>query len=168
MEIATFVRRDRACRPVLVVSGELDLSVAQEFGVQLGRLTRDGHSPAYLDLTRVTFFDSTGINTLIDAVFIAESHGVDLVIDPSQRVLKTLELVGLADRFHLGPPPTLPELRPSRSAASDHDTIATCRSCGEPLERQTRYTWHLGHPEPTDTDVWSCTNVACPELGITA
>jgi len=102
------VRRDRACRPVLVVTGEIDLAVVPAFRSALHQLIADAHSPAYVDLTGVTFFDSSGIKTLLDAQARADEAHVRLVISPSRPVLRTLEILGLAttSRQATPPPPT--------------------------------------------------------------
>jgi anti-sigma B factor antagonist len=50
----------------LVVHGELDIATAPELVAMLDRLRRQGH-PVTLDLAEVTFMDSTGLTTLMDA-----------------------------------------------------------------------------------------------------
>jgi len=105
VEQLTTVRRDRACRPVLVVTGEVDLAVVPAFRSALHQLIADAHSPAYVDLTGVTFFDSSGIKTLLDAQVRADDAHVRLVISPSRPVLRTLEIVGLATTFRQETPP---------------------------------------------------------------
>src|SRR5437868_2738789 len=108
MQSAEFQRRDHACRPVLRIAGEIDLAVRDELVSSLHQLVLDAHSPAYLDMSLVTFFDSTGVNALIDASRLARAHDVDLIITPSSHVTTTLRILGLTEQFHWGTPPAMP------------------------------------------------------------
>jgi len=117
------VRRDRACRPVLVVFGEIDLAAAQVFRSALHQLVTDAHSPAYVDLSDVTFFDSSGIKTLLDAQARADEAHVKLIICPSHPVLRSLEIVGLVTAFRQGaPPPTTAVDEPAAELPSARTT----------------------------------------------
>jgi len=100
-EQAEFERDDDAGAPRLVVTGEIDLAVAEAFGSALGRLVGDANSPAVVDLTGVTFFNSTGIGLLSDAATSARRRNVELIVLPSSPVRRTLEITGLADFFGL-------------------------------------------------------------------
>ena len=91
---------------MLVVVGEVDLAVRDELRAGIRQLLADAHSPAYIDLSGVTFFDSTGVHALIDAREAAREHGVELIIEPSERVTMTLNVIGLADHFAWGKPPS--------------------------------------------------------------
>jgi len=86
----------------------VDLAVRDELVAALRQLVVDAHSPAYLDMSLVTFFDSTGVNALIDADRLARAHRVELVITPSSYVTTTLEVLGLTEQFHWGTPPAMP------------------------------------------------------------
>jgi len=59
-------------------------------------------------MSLVTFFDSTGVNALIDASRLAQTHGVDLIITPSSYVTTTLKVLGLTEQFRWGTPPAMP------------------------------------------------------------
>src|SRR3954471_24566878 len=78
MKSTDIFRRGGSRGPVLCVSGEIDLVVRDELRDALRRLVLDAHSPAYVDLSDVTFFDSTGVHALIDARAMAETRGVEL------------------------------------------------------------------------------------------
>jgi anti-anti-sigma factor len=65
---------------LLVVTGEIDLSTAQQFRRELSDLIAAAHSPAFVDLSAVVFMDSTGLNALMDASRAAEATGVGFVV----------------------------------------------------------------------------------------
>ena len=73
---------------------------AAPFADRLAELIRDARSPAIVDLSGVTFFDSSGINVLVRASASAEAAGVDLILQaPSRQVVTVLNLTGLGDHF---------------------------------------------------------------------
>jgi anti-anti-sigma factor len=100
-QIASFWRADRAEAPCLMVKGEIDLEVADEFRDALADVILDAESPAVLDLTGVTFFSSPGIAALIDSKVLAEDRGVHLIIEPSGVVRRVLQVIRLEDEFAL-------------------------------------------------------------------
>jgi anti-sigma B factor antagonist len=100
-EQATFRRADQPGEPCLLVAGEIDLAVAGRFASAVKELLAAARSPAVLDLTGVTFFNSTGIGVLIDGAADAKRRGVDLQVRPSDHVRRTLEITGLTDTFDL-------------------------------------------------------------------
>ena len=100
-EQATFCRADDPETSRLVVAGEIDLGVAGTFASAVKDLLGSGHSAAMIDLTAVTFFNSTGIGVLCDAAETARRNGVDLVVAPSDHVRRTLEITGLTETFDL-------------------------------------------------------------------
>lgn len=78
------------------VRGELDLSTSPELGEALGRAIEDGNS-VKLDLSGVTFIDSTGLNTLIRALSACEANGSALTLSPGlpPHVARVFEITGL-------------------------------------------------------------------------
>jgi len=84
---------------VLAVAGELDLASAPALCVRLDA-TRDGRSPRLLvDLTAVTFCDSTGLRALLGAAAKIRAHGgsFGLVCTPGGGVERLLEVVGAGE-----------------------------------------------------------------------
>lgn len=59
---------------LLVLHGELDIATAPELVEMLQRFRRQGHA-VVLDLAEVTFMDSTGLTTLMDAHAASQSNG---------------------------------------------------------------------------------------------
>ena len=86
----------------LVLSGELDLAVADMLGDRLWMLGNAGKA-VRLDLSELEFIDSSGLRELIIAVSESRSNGWRLAIDPqiSELVQQTVELAGV--RSHLWP-----------------------------------------------------------------
>lgn len=85
--------RDPA-RFVVTVSGELDLSQAEDLGTRLDALIRPGGIVA-LDATDLTFMDSTGLRVLLQATAHAAARGAGFrLVAPQAAVLRVLELSG--------------------------------------------------------------------------
>jgi anti-anti-sigma factor len=86
----------------LAVSGELDLASAPRLEARLKALRRE-HGLVRLDLSKLTFIDSTGIRLLILALDDARQDGWNLEVggELTPPVRRVLELVRL-DRLILG------------------------------------------------------------------
>ncbi len=108
-------RRDTADYPALVVVGEVDMATANDFAAAAIALLDTATVVAHVDLTDVTFFDSSGLAALIDVQRAFEGASVRLVVEPSRSVARTLELTKLTDRFMFGPAPVV--LRDELSSA---------------------------------------------------
>lgn len=78
------------------VQGELDLSTSPQLGQVLGREFDDGRS-VVLDLSQVTFIDSTGLNVLVAALRSCEENGCKLVLSPElpAQVSRVFTITGL-------------------------------------------------------------------------
>jgi anti-anti-sigma factor len=85
-------------RDVLHVSGEIDLQVADELrGAGLAAVSADGVA---IDLSEVTFIDSSGLAALIEINNVTQSAGQRLtLVSPSRTVRRILELTGLTQAF---------------------------------------------------------------------
>jgi anti-anti-sigma factor len=81
---------------VITPCGELDLSTAARLEEQLA-----GHCDTVLDLSELTFIDSSGIHLVISTAQRARSEGWSFTVrDPQPAVLRVIELLGLTE--HLG------------------------------------------------------------------
>ncbi len=89
----------------LTVSGELDLVSADEFAAAgLGALDDPASQQLRVDLSAVSFIDSTGIGALIRLRNAAQEGSTGLVlVSPSTRVLEVLRLLALDDVFDIEP-----------------------------------------------------------------
>lgn len=83
-------------RRVIAPCGELDLSNAAQLEARLA-----GHSDTVLDLSELSFIDSTGIHLLVSTAQRAPSEAWAFIVrNPQPAVLRVIKLVGLAE--HLG------------------------------------------------------------------
>ena len=104
-------------RHALVLSGELDLAVAAGLETTLLGLCGEGVSGIELDLSRLTFMDSTGLRAVLRAQELCAERGYDfLVIPGSGQVRRLLELTGTTNVLPLD------DARPSPPAGADQPT----------------------------------------------
>ena len=92
----TYLALDVAC---LHVSGDVDMasSAALSNAIRTA-LTAPGVKRVLVDLNKVTFLDSTGINTLVQAHERAGDQAVRLqVVNPSRTALRVLDLTGVRE-----------------------------------------------------------------------
>jgi len=97
----------------LTVLGDLDLAVADRLSARLGEL-KEGGRPVRLDLSKLAFIDSTGVQALLVALADARWTGWQLEVaqEVSPSVARATQLVGIA--HVLWPPDAGP--RPSDAA----------------------------------------------------
>lgn len=84
----------------LTVVGELDMVTSSKLGSTIESLVDDGVQLVVLDLSGVSFADSSGLRVIIGSGDILEQHDGRLVIEGiSPAVRKLLEVTGLIDRY---------------------------------------------------------------------
>jgi anti-sigma B factor antagonist len=82
---------------VIAPCGELDLSNAAQLEERLA-----GSIDTVLDLSKLSFIDSTGLHVLVSAANRAQSEGWEFTVqNPQPAVLRVIKLVGLAQRLSL-------------------------------------------------------------------
>jgi anti-sigma B factor antagonist len=87
---------------VLALEGELDVASASEATKRMLRLDLRRGGQLVLDLSELTFMDSTGIRLILKASQHAQVHGGELiVVRPPDNVMRVLELVGLDEQLEL-------------------------------------------------------------------
>jgi anti-anti-sigma factor len=80
---------------LLILQGELDIATAPELAATLDRMRAYRHA-VVLDLEGVTFMDSTGLMTLMDAWLEAERDGWEFSVRAaSAPVRRVIELAGV-------------------------------------------------------------------------
>ncbi|MEU8288391.1 STAS domain-containing protein [Micromonospora sp. NPDC048905] len=110
----SYVERDGggAC---LRLAGELDMSTSPELTAAIDRLTAAGESRVLLDLTDLTFCDSTGMAVFVRGDNQAAADGGWLrLVGANGRVERVLRMTGLADVLSYEPESVDPA---SRSAS---------------------------------------------------
>jgi anti-sigma B factor antagonist len=101
-ELEITVRKATGDAAVVAVAGEIDVYTSPVLQERLVEVLRDGSPSIILDLSKVTFLDSTGLGVLITALKRCRSAGGDLVLVTAQpNVLKVLEITGLNDVFQI-------------------------------------------------------------------
>jgi anti-sigma B factor antagonist len=95
-----FGRSEEGDTRVLAATGEIDLSSASRFAQELTALVADGGGAALVDLSGVTFLDSSGVRELLAANRSAEAMGLQLqLVNPSAACRRVLEISGVLDEF---------------------------------------------------------------------
>jgi anti-sigma B factor antagonist len=88
--------------PVLTVSGEIDIQTSPVLEEQLQVVLDRGLSSTVVDLSGVTFLDSTGLSVLISGLRRCQAAGGELrLTGPRPNVRKVLEITGLLDTFQV-------------------------------------------------------------------
>ena len=90
---------------VLALDGELDPASAADAVKRMLLLDLRPGGHLVLDLSGLTFMDSTGIRLILQAGERARMHGAGLVVvRPPDRVMRVLELVGLDEQLEIVEP----------------------------------------------------------------
>ncbi|WP_174536567.1 STAS domain-containing protein [Micromonospora chalcea] len=93
----TYAQRDEG-GVCLRLAGELDLSTAPELNSAIDRLIAEGRRELLLDLTGLTFCDSSGIAAFVRGDNLAAADGGWLrVTGATGRVARVLQVTGLAE-----------------------------------------------------------------------
>lgn len=83
---------------VMSLSGELDIASAPELAGAFASVARSDARAVVVDLSALTFIDSTGISVLATAAREARARGGELIVAaPSGDVRSVLEIVRFAD-----------------------------------------------------------------------
>ena len=87
---------------VVAPMGEIDALTAPQLGRRLLGLAEEGKKDVVVDLSRVTFLDSTGIGVLLNALRqLASRDGRLVLVCPTERVLRPFEVTGLVSRLQI-------------------------------------------------------------------
>jgi anti-sigma B factor antagonist len=85
---------------VVAPSGEIDAFTAPQLGRRLLALTEEGKTAVVVDLSKVTFLDSTAIGVLLNALRqLGTRDGRLVLVCPSDRVRRPFQVTGLLDRL---------------------------------------------------------------------
>lgn len=93
MQIATTPGSDRY---VIAVSGEVDLATSPELDVAIIAAIDSGTSSVAIDLTDVSFMDSSGLGVIVRGLKRCREADIDLdLVITNERVLKVFGITGL-------------------------------------------------------------------------
>ena len=89
---------------VVAFEGELDLDREADMEAAVDHALAAGPDAIHIDLTGVTFIDSSGLRALCAAHRQAEATGVELtILGPRPRIVKLFEITGLDQLFRIEP-----------------------------------------------------------------
>jgi len=85
------------------VTGELDVYTAPVLRERLREMIGPASTAVVVNLSELTFIDSTGLGVLVGAFKRAQSVGVDLILEEVRpSAVKVFELTGLTRMFRIG------------------------------------------------------------------
>jgi anti-sigma B factor antagonist len=85
---------------VITPQGEIDVATAPGLRDHLDKVIGRGSGPVVVDLTSVTFIDSTGLGVLIGAQKHCDEAERELrIVITDPRIRKVFEITGLTDHF---------------------------------------------------------------------
>lgn len=99
--VVDLTRVDEPGAVVVAVAGDLDIATADQLFREAGDVLRAGEpTTLVLDLSGVSFLDSSGIGTLVELRNVATDSGGALVLrKPSERTRRLLEITALDSVF---------------------------------------------------------------------
>jgi anti-sigma B factor antagonist len=87
-------------RTTVILRGEIDMLTAPDLEAVLRPLCAGGPSEIVLDLSNVTFVDSTALRTIISAQQLCARAGSGLSLVPGpEQVQRVFEITGMYDHF---------------------------------------------------------------------
>jgi anti-sigma B factor antagonist len=91
-------------RHTLVLSGELDIATAPELEEAIAGVCENGESAVVLDLSELTFMDSTGLQAILAADRLCEKRGHDFWLTGVRGAVRRLfDLTGAFGALRFGP-----------------------------------------------------------------
>lgn len=95
---------DEGGAAVLTAVGAVDIESRGQLQAECQKLLTTGPVGLVIDMSGVTFMDSTGIGTLVEVSHSAQDAGVTFTIRrPSARVVRILQATGLVDVWDITP-----------------------------------------------------------------
>jgi len=92
-------------RHTLLLTGELDIASGPELEEQAQRLCTRPASELVLDLSRLEFIDSAGLNAILRVRALCHEHTCEFCLTPGARPVQRLfEVTRLVDRLPFRPP----------------------------------------------------------------
>jgi anti-sigma B factor antagonist len=96
----TIERHDDADRVRLAIGGDVDMTTGEELRSAIMAAEEEQPAELVLDLSRVDFFDSTGLQVVLDADVRASADGRRLVVVPGDgEAARVMQLAQVEDRL---------------------------------------------------------------------
>jgi anti-sigma B factor antagonist len=100
----SITRADHGDRTVVRLGGEIDVYTAPFVREKLDEQIHAGRADLVVDLSDVTFLDSTGLGVLVGRLKIARTRGGSLrLVGTAERVLRVFAITGLDKVFEIYP-----------------------------------------------------------------
>jgi anti-sigma B factor antagonist len=96
---------------VIRVRGEVDISTVEALRGPISRARQAGAN-TLVDLSGVSFMDSSGLHLMLDAALDAETDGWSLAFRPSWQVRRLLEVTGTLEVVRVAPDEPVTDTRP--------------------------------------------------------
>jgi anti-sigma B factor antagonist len=94
--------REVGSTSVVSVSGELDVFTAPQLEAILQKLVEQDRLEIVVDLSGVSFLDSTGLGAMVKALkWVKEKGGSLVVVAADERIVKVFKITGLDDVMSL-------------------------------------------------------------------
>ncbi|MDO8106538.1 STAS domain-containing protein [Isoptericola sp. b441] len=91
-------------RTVIEVTGEIDVYTAPALREEIASLVDAEHTSIVVDLTQVSFMDSTGLGVLVGALKKVRTLGGDLsLVINEEKILKVFRITALTQVFAIHP-----------------------------------------------------------------
>lgn len=98
----TVETRDSGNQTIVSVCGELDVYTAPDLEESLEELVGAGKTNLVIDLTGVTFLDSTGLGVMVKALkWVREASGALQVVADEERIARVFRITGLDEIMSL-------------------------------------------------------------------
>jgi anti-sigma B factor antagonist len=100
----SITRADHGDQTVVHLGGEIDVYTAPLVREKLDEQIQGGRTGLIVDLTDVTFLDSTGLGVLVGRLKLARTRGGSMrLVGKDDRVLKVFSITGLDKVFEIHP-----------------------------------------------------------------
>jgi anti-anti-sigma factor len=101
----------------IVLKGELDIASVPTFARALDQLPSDGAQAFVLDLSRLTFIDSSGVTSVLQARALCAERALEFCLIPgSEQVQRVFQITGLLAVLPFEPEPDGKRTSQSKSA----------------------------------------------------
>jgi anti-sigma B factor antagonist len=85
-------------RHVVSPEGEIDVVSAPQLGRCLLGLAEEGKTGVVVDLSKVTFMDSTGLGVLLNGLrALGRRRGTLVLVSPNERVMRAFQITGFTN-----------------------------------------------------------------------